>query len=139
MPVAAACRNEYLLSPACRRSERFTTTATCLKPTHVRKPRRKRFFSGTRRSWSTTRRDSKLKSPLSSGTRMEGQAIEEPIKEEVCSAQIPGLFAVGALRVDDIETERVLFEELRDRFGRILEVAVHQHNGVAGGVIERRQ
>ena len=76
--------------------------------------------------------------PASAGIGRRGDAGHQPVEggEERPLQRV--FLAADADRVDDVEAAAPLRDESRNRFRRVLQVRVHQHDGVAAAVGQPR-
>ncbi len=120
-----------------KRSARSYSIPVCLKPTHDTRPRMKRCRSRESRSAATTRRLISRKSPVSTGIETFVEPPDDAVEQrrgEQLEAALAG--APAARRVDDVVAVAKLGEEVVDQLGRVLQVAVHQHDRVAARRVE---
>src|SRR5258707_10703080 len=60
----------------------------------------------------------------------------QTVEDVVADPQQPSLFPPCALRINNIVALKKLLQQTRDRLGRILQIAVHQHRRIAGYVVQ---
>ena len=136
--VLTSVRRVNLASPLCRTGRSYSTPVW-RNPAQLRRPRMKRFFSGRRRTTSTTRRSIRPKSPASRGISTSETSRMSTVEPVVAGPLPEALLALPADGVDDFEAGLPLGDEVGEHFRRVLEVGVHDDDRLAAGVVHPRR